>query len=209
MRRRIVALALLVVAVTIPHYTAAKPVDAAEQVVSLAESQIGKDFRMGAEGPDKFDCSGLVYYVFTEVGLYEGMFGERRMLARNYLQWGRDHDALTTSDPHVGDLILWTARGTDKVVHMGIYVGEDSKGKPLALSALTTLGVRIHHLHSVGVDFLTYVRTDLNDQDIAKLDPYLGGKHPTRVSPNQRMRGNLRMVDFINNERDWRGRGPR
>ena len=211
MRRRIAALAMLVMALAIPHYTAAKPVDAATLVVSIAESQIGKDFRMGAEGPERFDCSGLVYYAFTEAGLYEGMFGTRRMLARNYLQWARDHDALTM-DPSVGDLILWTAHGTEKVVHMGIFVGRDPDGRPLALSALTTLGVRIHHLHNVGVDFLTYVRTGLSDTDVADIDPNspsLTGKHPHKVTPNLRTRGDLRLVETFPGERGWRGRGPR
>ena len=206
MRRRIAGLVLLAIALAVPHLTAAKPVDMATLVVGIARDQIGKDFRMGAEGPDRFDCSGLVYYAFTQAGLYEGMFGTRRMLARNYLTWGREHDALT-EDPSVGDIILWTSRGTDKVVHMGLYVGEDSNGKPLALSALTSQGVRIHHLHSVGVDFLTYVRTGLSDDDAARFDP--DGKHPTNVTPNLRARGNLRLVDAINGDREWRGRGPR
>ena len=206
MRRRFMALALLVLAGSIPHVTAAEPADAATHVISIAENQIGKEFRMGAEGPDRFDCSGLVYYAFTEAGLYQKMFGERRMLARNYRQWGIDHDALTKTNPSVGDLILWTARGTDRVVHMGIYVGEDSNGRPLALSALTTLGVRIHHLHNVGVDFLTYVRTNLSDEELADLDPFLGNKHPTRITPSERLRGDLRLVD---GDRVLRGRGPR
>jgi NlpC/P60 family len=212
MRRRIAAMALLILALAAPQFTAAKPADAATLVVSIAESQIGKDFRMGTEGPDRFDCSGLVYYAFTEAGLYEGMFGTRRMLARNYLQWGMDHDALTTN-PSVGDLILWTGRGTDKVVHIGIFVGRDRDGRPLALSALTTLGVRIHHLHNVGVDFLTYVDTGLTDTDVADIDPdnpSLTGKHPHKVTANLRMRGGLRLVEmFPDAGRDWRGRGPR
>jgi cell wall-associated NlpC family hydrolase len=162
-RGRIVgAIALLILAIAVPHAISAGRINTAEQIIEIAKDQIGKDFRMGAEGPDKFDCSGLVYFAFTEAGVYEEMFGTRRFLAREYYQWGLEHDALSTSDPEPGDLVLWTHHGGDRVVHMGIYMGEDTDGRPMVISALTTVGVWIHRLNNISVDFLTYVHTGLN-----------------------------------------------
>jgi hypothetical protein len=37
--------------------------------VSLAKQQIGKPYSYGAEGPSAFDCSGLVQYVMSAVGI--------------------------------------------------------------------------------------------------------------------------------------------
>jgi hypothetical protein len=191
-RRTLGWIVLLLLAVTIPHAIAAKPVDAATEVISIARDQLSKDFRMGAEGPDRFDCSGLVYYAFTKAGLYEGMFGARRFLARDYYAWGLQHDALSTTNPEVGDLILWTHPGSDKIVHMGIYVGTDDEGKPLALSALT-IGVRVHRLDTIVVKFLTYVHTGLSqaNRDNRHDDGQTTGTRvkgtppPTRTQPGQ------------------------
>jgi cell wall-associated NlpC family hydrolase len=182
--RTVGAIALLILAVAIPHVTSAGRIDTANQIIETAKDQIGKDFRMGAEGPDKFDCSGLVYYAFTEAGVYEQLFGTRRFLAREYYQWGLEHDALSTTDPRPGDLVLWTHRGSDRVVHMGIYMGEDPDGRPMVISALTTVGVWIHRLNNISVEFLTYVHTGLDQSSLRAT-----GLGPRRSRPWQ---GNLR-----------------
>jgi hypothetical protein len=185
-RGRIVgAIALLIVAIAAPHAIAAGKLNAsagkasvAQQIIELAKDQIGKDFRMGAEGPDKFDCSGLVYWAFTEAGVYEEMFGTRRFLAREYYQWGLEHDALSMTDPQPGDLAVWTHRGGERVVHIGIYMGEDRDGRPMVISALTTVGVWIHRLNNISVEFLSYVHTGLN-----KDQPGPGGVGSQRSRP--------------------------
>jgi hypothetical protein len=178
------AIALLILAITVPHAISARQADTAQQIIELAKDQIGKDFRMGAEGPDKFDCSGLVYWAFSEAGVYEEMFGTRRFLAREYYQWGLERDLLSRTDPQPGDLVLWTHHGSDKVIHMGIYMGEDSDGRPMVISALTTVGVWIHRLNNISVEFLTYVHTGLSQRQVNA-----AGLGPQRSRPWQ---GNLR-----------------
>lgn len=37
-------------------------------VVEIAKQQVGKPYVLGANGPDKFDCSGLVYYCYNQAG---------------------------------------------------------------------------------------------------------------------------------------------
>ena len=36
----------------------------AASIVALAKEQVGKPYVWAAAGPDKFDCSGLVQYVY-------------------------------------------------------------------------------------------------------------------------------------------------
>ena len=45
--------------------------DATRQcIIDTARAQIGKPYVWGAEGPDTFDCSGLVYYCYQACGYY-------------------------------------------------------------------------------------------------------------------------------------------
>ncbi|PRY00802.1 C40 family peptidase [Allonocardiopsis opalescens] len=41
----------------------------AEEAVEHALSRVGKPYRYGAEGPDAFDCSGLVQWSFRKAGV--------------------------------------------------------------------------------------------------------------------------------------------
>ena len=149
-------LLLCMAAAVLPASTVAGDAEQA-LVVSIAEAQIGKRFRMGTEGPATFDCSGLIYYVYKQAGLFE-RFGKRRIPARQYYAWGKERGLLSKTNPEVGDLILWAEDG--KIVHMGMFVGYDSRGRELAISALTT-GVNRHRIHTISVKFLTYVHTGL------------------------------------------------
>lgn len=40
------------------------------QLWDLIYAQVGKPYSWGDEGPDKFDCSGLVEYIFSQVGAH-------------------------------------------------------------------------------------------------------------------------------------------
>ena len=39
-------------------------------IIATARAQLGKPYVWGAEGPDTFDCSGLVYYSYQACGYY-------------------------------------------------------------------------------------------------------------------------------------------
>ena len=39
-------------------------------IIDTARAQLGKPYVWGAEGPDTFDCSGLVYYCYQACGYY-------------------------------------------------------------------------------------------------------------------------------------------
>ena len=47
-----------------------RPVGSYDSVVGYAMSRIGCPYIWGAEGPDSFDCSGLVTWAYRQVGMY-------------------------------------------------------------------------------------------------------------------------------------------
>lgn len=92
-------------------------VDKADKVVALAEKQIGKPYVWGAEGPDSFDCSGLVYYVYKEV------------VGINLPRVSRDQYNVGTyvskENLKPGDLVFSSTNDAGTITHVGIYVGDN------------------------------------------------------------------------------------
>jgi cell wall-associated NlpC family hydrolase len=83
-----------------------------QKAVYLASLQAGKPYVYGAEGPNYFDCSGLVQYVFKQLG---------RSLPRTAEE---QYEATTRISPYnkqVGDLIFFGTPGN--IYHVGIYAG--------------------------------------------------------------------------------------
>jgi len=158
MRRTALVLAIIASSI-LPSVGSAAPVDEQALVVSIAEAQIGKPFRLGLEGPTRFDCSGLVHFVFSQAGLLDRVGGQR-FIANEYYKWGRDRGLLGQSNPRVGDLVLWKYAGAKRITHMGIYVGTNPKGKDLAISALT-VGVMRHKVNTISVPFFAYIHVGL------------------------------------------------
>jgi cell wall-associated NlpC family hydrolase len=121
---------------------------AATAVVRAAESHIGARYRHGATGPRAFDCSGLVYRSFAQVGLARKIHDFHS--ARALYAYFRRHHLASRHDPQVGDLVIW-GHGA----HVGIYIGH---GK--AISALVR-GVRIHAVSAVLSGFTAYLHMHL------------------------------------------------
>lgn len=157
-RRAALALAFSAT-VLLPGLTAGAAVDEQALVVSLAEAQIGKSFRLGMQGPTRFDCSGLVHWVYSQAGLLDRVGGER-FVAQEYYLWGRERGLLTRENPRVGDLVLWKYAWSRRIKHMGIYVGVNVRGKHLAISALT-VGVMRHRVDRISIPFFSYVHVGL------------------------------------------------
>jgi cell wall-associated NlpC family hydrolase len=83
-----------------------------EKAVYLATLQKGKPYVYGSEGPYSFDCSGLVQYVFKQLGKY---------LPRTAEQQFRATARVPQSGKQPGDLIFFGSPGA--VGHVGIYAG--------------------------------------------------------------------------------------
>ena len=97
---------------TNPTQTSTTQGSKAEQIISLARQQIGKPYVYGATGPNSFDCSGLVQYVYRQAGID---------LPRTAAQQSTRGYSVSFSNLQPGDLLFWSnSRG---VYHVGIYTG--------------------------------------------------------------------------------------
>jgi cell wall-associated NlpC family hydrolase len=115
----------------------------AQKIVQIAENEVGHKWAFKATGPTRFDCSGLVTYVFREAGLLDLVGGKRRTV-RGFHAWFKRHGRANMKAPKVGDLVVW---GRNR--HVGIYVGNGR-----AVSALyNPYGVTDHKL-----SFITNMR---------------------------------------------------
>ena len=71
----------------------------------------------GGQGPSKFDCSGLVYYVYKHFG-YTLKPG-----AKN--QWSLLDERVSKSELLPGDLLFFSSNGrSGGIFHVGIYIGD-------------------------------------------------------------------------------------
>jgi cell wall-associated NlpC family hydrolase len=78
-------------------------------VVGLAMQELGKPYVWAAAGPDSFDCSGLVQYVFAQVGV---------SLPHNAAAQYGYGTPVSYGDLQPGDLVFFEGLG-----HVGIYIG--------------------------------------------------------------------------------------
>jgi cell wall-associated NlpC family hydrolase len=92
-------------------------VSIADQIVALAQQQIGKRYVLGSNGPNTFDCSGLTRYVF-------GRYGYN--LPRASYSQATTGAAVAFQNLEKGDLVFFrnTWRNNGAVDHVAIYIGE-------------------------------------------------------------------------------------
>jgi peptidoglycan DL-endopeptidase CwlO len=80
-------------------------------VVGIAEQYLGVPYVFGGESPSGFDCSGLVAYVYAQVGV---SLPHYTVAQYNYA----DSVSVSRSQLEPGDLVFFAGLG-----HVGIYVG--------------------------------------------------------------------------------------
>jgi len=96
-----------------PAVVEGQPIVLGSRVVELAEAQLGKPYQWGAAGPDKFDCSGLVQYVYSSLGISLPRVSRQQAAAGVHVD---------REDLQPGDLVFFTLSGS-RIDHVGIYVG--------------------------------------------------------------------------------------
>ena len=107
---------------------------------------------LAAKVRNLFDCSGLVFRAFTEVGLGDRI-GSARLRAAGYMRWFNSRGQMTTDESAAqrGDLVMYN-NGT----HIGIYLGDGR-----TISALVNpFGVTVHATHGVGLPVTGFLRPD-------------------------------------------------
>ena len=90
------------------------PDDLGGRAADLARKQMGKQYQWGASGPDKFDCSGLVYYVYGSLGV------DLPRVSGDQASAGKHVDQKNLKP---GDLVFFTLNGRG-IDHVGIYLGK-------------------------------------------------------------------------------------
>ena len=84
-------------------------------IVSLAKQQVGKNYAWGAEGPDSFDCSGLVQYVYAHAAA--------KNLPRITTDQVKVGKTVSMNQLQPGDLLFWGSKTAP--YHVAIYVGNN------------------------------------------------------------------------------------
>lgn len=89
--------------------------DVGARAAGLAKDQLGKQYQWGASGPDKFDCSGLVMYVYSELGVPLPRVSREQASAGVHID---------RQDLQPGDLVFFKLNSS-RIDHVGIYVGRN------------------------------------------------------------------------------------
>ena len=92
---------------------------AANDIVAEARKYVGKSYTWGGEGPNEFDCSGLVQYVFNKFGVQ--LMHDAEEQKQYAAKYGTKVD-MNQLQP--GDLLFFTHKGENEVHHTGIYSGD-------------------------------------------------------------------------------------
>ena len=130
-------------------YGSHRPLTPEEFAILYAEarSHLGKPYVYGANGPNAFDCSSFVAWVFRHSGIYP--------LQRTTAQ-GIFNQSIPIPFSHIspGDIVFFTRTysTTDTVTHLGIYVGGGRMihaGRPVNITSIHTPFWQ-NHFYAVG-----------------------------------------------------------
>ncbi len=80
-----------------------------DDFIAALQAELGKPYVFGDEGPDTFDCSGLVQWALSRVGVKDVP-----RIAAAQQDW-----AIPVKTPRVGDLVFFG----DPAHHVGVYIG--------------------------------------------------------------------------------------
>ena len=111
--------------------------ESVKRIVSEAEKHIGKRYVFGANGPNNFDCSSFVCWVYTHSGI--------KNMPRT-TAWGiyKDYcNPVSPSEAKAGDIIFFkgTYNSGSPISHVGIYVGNGymiHAGDPIKYARIDT-----------------------------------------------------------------------
>lgn len=97
-----------------PQYYSLPPSAFGNDVVSIAYSLLGRPYYINGNGPDGFDCSGFVQYVYSIIGV---------SISRSTSTQLYDGLPVSYQDIQPGDIIVW-GYGDYNATHSALYVGD-------------------------------------------------------------------------------------
>lgn len=125
MNKRLLSLSLIFCLALSCHSQDVKGEDACAQYIARlirsAKSYIGCPYEWAATGPDRFDCSGFVYYIFSHAGVH---------LPRNSRQLSRSGKRVTLRNIRRGDLVFFLSGEPPHrdISHVGIVITDYKDG---------------------------------------------------------------------------------
>ena len=84
-------------------------------LIALAKSKLGSPYVYANAGPDSFDCSGFVYYLFNENNID---------IPRTSIAQSKIGSKITRDEIKRGDLVFFDTSLKGHVNHSGIYLGD-------------------------------------------------------------------------------------
>jgi cell wall-associated NlpC family hydrolase len=133
-------MAAMAVVVSLLMFSPAPPADATTtlgaRALAITAAQKGKPYKWGAAGPNAFDCSGLVKYVYST--------RLHKPLPRTASAQKRATTPVRKSQLRRGDLIFFYSSSPSHVYHVGVYAGggriwhSPKRGDHVKLSTLWT-----------------------------------------------------------------------
>ncbi|MBQ4183867.1 MAG: C40 family peptidase [Bacteroidales bacterium] len=108
-----------------------------DQILDYAKTFIGTPYKLGAPGPDMFDCSNFTSYVFRHFGY--------KLTPKSYIQFRETRRVESFSDLKKGDLVFFGARNDIRDIgHVGIICEMDlERGSFTFIHASVSQGVTI------------------------------------------------------------------
>ncbi|GLY54839.1 C40 family peptidase [Lentzea sp. NBRC 102530] len=109
--------------------------EAAAKAIAFAREQIGDMYLWGGNGPDRWDCSGLLVAAYREAGILLPRVADQQYHAGKHVPVGQ-------AEP--GDLVFWSADPNDPrgIHHVAMYLGAGQviqapyDGQPVQISAI-------------------------------------------------------------------------
>lgn len=106
-----------------------------EEVIAFGKTLIGRPYRSGSKGPNGFDCSGLMHYIFGQHGIL------MPSSSRDYAERG---SPVPYGQWEVGDFVLFGGRGGRSIGHVGLVVAIEP-GAVYMLHSGTSPGVCVQN----------------------------------------------------------------
>lgn len=86
-----------------------------QKVIDIAKSVLGTKYVWGGSAPGGFDCSGFIYYAFSQSGKSINRLSAEGYYNRSYY----------VNKPAIGDLVFFENTYKKGISHLGIYVGNN------------------------------------------------------------------------------------
>ena len=114
--------------------TSSAKADVRDRIIDFAKTKLGATYVWGATGPNVFDCSGFVRFVFQNAADIN--------LPRVSSDQATYKPRISSMNMKKGDLVFFETTGRGRISHVGIYMGDSqfihasSGGKRVMVSSL-------------------------------------------------------------------------